>query len=135
MSSLADIVSLLQEASRAYYSGSQLTMDDDTYDGIVERLRELDPTHEYLLESGSPPPDSFAKEILCISGEINTELKQKLAKKGLTYTRILSASVTVLIISTVPNEQEEEQKAKIRVAREFGMKILTQSQFIQQYLS
>jgi NAD-dependent DNA ligase len=56
MSSTAEIVGLLREAAQAYYSGKPM-MDNDTYDGIVERLRELDPTNSYLTERG--PSDTL----------------------------------------------------------------------------
>ena len=52
MASVAEIVGLLRETSQAYYS-AQPMMDNDTYDSIVERLRELDPTNSYLAERGS----------------------------------------------------------------------------------
>lgn len=131
MSSPSDIVGLLREASQAYYSGKHLTMDDDTYDGIVERLRELDPTNPYLNEVGLPAPDSSIKELVCIPGEWNKDLEEKLLEKGLSYTRVLSASITILVVPDTPRKET----AKIRVARELGMKVLTQAQFMQQYLS
>lgn len=49
-----DIVTLLREASVAYYNGGKQTMDDETYDGLVERLRSLDPNNPYLEEIGAP---------------------------------------------------------------------------------
>lgn len=131
MSSPPDIVELLREASQAYYSGKQLTMDDDTYDGIVERLRELDPRNAYLHEVGSAPPDSSMKQLICITGTRDKELEQKLAEKGLQCTTILSASITILVVPDTPTKET----GKIRVAKELGMKVLTRSQFTQQYLS
>jgi NAD-dependent DNA ligase len=132
MSSPSEIVGLLREASHVYYSGGNLTMDDDTYDGIVERLRELDPANPYLKEAGSPPSDSSMKEIICITApQLDKTLEEKMAKKGLSYTRILSASVTLLVVPDVPSKDT----AKLGVARELGMKVLTRAEFIQQYLS
>ena len=55
MTTPAQIVATLREASAAYYNGTPLKMDDDTYDGILERLRELDPTNPYLDEVGAAP--------------------------------------------------------------------------------
>lgn len=55
MSTPAQIVATLKEASAAYYNGGSLKMDDDTYDGLLERLRELDPRNPYLDEVGAPP--------------------------------------------------------------------------------
>jgi NAD-dependent DNA ligase len=55
MSSIATIVKLLQEASDAYYNGGQLKMDDDTYDSLLDQLREKDPKHPYLSSIGAPP--------------------------------------------------------------------------------
>lgn len=55
MSSIAAIVKLLQEASDAYYNGGQLKMDDDTYDSLLEQLREKDPKNPYLSSIGAPP--------------------------------------------------------------------------------
>jgi NAD-dependent DNA ligase len=131
MSSLSELVGLLRDASQAYYSGGNLMMDDDTYDGIVERLRELDPTNDYLNEVGSPPPDRVMKEIVYISAQGSKELEEKLAKRGMSFTPILSASVTIVVIP----DGSSKETAKINVAKELGMKILTQSQFMQQYLS
>jgi len=51
------IVLLLREASDAYYNGAPLKMDDDTYDGLVSRLTELDRDNPYLSEIGSPPKE------------------------------------------------------------------------------
>jgi len=131
MSSTVDIVKLLREASEAYYSGKNLTMDDDTYDGIVERLRELEPTNTYLKEVGSAPPDTPLKEIVCITGHRDKELEEKIAEKGIYCTTVLSANITVIIIPDTPTKE----MAKIRVAKELGIKVLTRSQFIHQYLS
>jgi DNA ligase (NAD+) len=47
-------VNLLKEASAAYYNGGELMMDDDTYDGLIERLKQLDPKNPYLEEVGAP---------------------------------------------------------------------------------
>jgi NAD-dependent DNA ligase len=54
------IVLLLREASDAYYNGKPLKMDDDTYDGLVSRLTELDPKNSYLAEVGCTTPISNA---------------------------------------------------------------------------
>ena len=56
----AEIVRLLEEASDAYYNGGTLKMDDDTYDSLVERLKELDPTNAFLEEIGAPVQGSVA---------------------------------------------------------------------------
>jgi DNA ligase (NAD+) len=50
----AEIVQLLREASDAYYNGGTLKMDDDTYDSLVERLKQLDPENEFFNEIGAP---------------------------------------------------------------------------------
>ncbi len=46
----------LRAAAAAYYNGGELQMDDETYDALVERLREQDPTNPFLTEIGAPPP-------------------------------------------------------------------------------
>lgn len=56
MTSTQQIVTLLREASHAYYNGGPLTMDDESYDALIERLKEVDPEHPYLEEVGAPPP-------------------------------------------------------------------------------
>jgi NAD-dependent DNA ligase len=61
MSTPAQIVATLKEASAAYYNGGPLKMDDDTYDGLLERLRELDPRNAYLDEVGAPPAAGAVK--------------------------------------------------------------------------
>jgi len=50
----SQIVQLLREASDAYYNGGTLKMDDDTYDSLVERLKQLDPENEFFNEIGAP---------------------------------------------------------------------------------
>jgi len=54
MTTPQQIVSLLREAADAYYNGGPQKMDDDTYDGLVERLKQLDPENPYLEEVGAP---------------------------------------------------------------------------------
>ena len=54
------IVAALKEASAAYYNGQPLKMDDDTYDALQERLRELDPKNPYLTTIGAPPTGQVA---------------------------------------------------------------------------
>ena len=49
------IVALLRKASTAYYNGAPDQMDDETYDGLIEQLKEFDPDHPYLEEVGAPP--------------------------------------------------------------------------------
>lgn len=131
MSSTPDIVGLLREASEAYYSGKQLTMDNDTYDGIVERLRELDPTNSYFSEMGTLPSDTLATDIICLTAQRDIWLEKKLVEKKLRHTTVLSANVTIIVIPDIAHKEH----AKLRVARELGIKILTRTQFIQQYLS
>ena len=54
-STIKNIVAMLREASDAYYNGKPLTMDDDTFDGLVESLRQKDPKNPFLAEVGAPP--------------------------------------------------------------------------------
>ena len=61
MASTQEIVLLLREAAAAYYNGGELKMDDDVYDGLVERLKQMDPEHPYLDEVGAPPPQGAVK--------------------------------------------------------------------------
>ena len=51
----AALVKRLKEAADAYYNGAPLTMDDDTYDTLLEQLRALDPTNPFLSTIGAPP--------------------------------------------------------------------------------
>jgi DNA ligase (NAD+) len=51
------LVQQLRAAAAAYYNGGELKMDDDTYDALVERLRETDPANPFLSEIGAPPPE------------------------------------------------------------------------------
>ena len=48
------LVKQLKEAADAYYNGGTLKMDDETYDRLVEHLRELDPENPFLTEVGAP---------------------------------------------------------------------------------
>jgi len=50
----AELVTKLRAASAAYYNTGTPLMDDNTYDGLVEHLRQLDPAHEYFDEVGAP---------------------------------------------------------------------------------
>ena len=135
MSSPSDIVGLLREASQAYYSHTQLTMDNDTYDGIVERLRELDPEHPYLSEAGYPPSDTAIKNVVCLTAQRDVSLEKKIIEKGMRCTMILSSSATVVVVPDTLSKEKEKENATLRIARELGLKILTRTQFIQQYLS
>ena len=63
MTTPQQIVPLLREASHAYYNGAPLKMSDEAYDGLLERLRELDPEHPYLEEVGAPPPATGAVKL------------------------------------------------------------------------
>ena len=49
-----EIVARLREASDAYYNGGELKMDDETYDGLIEHLKKIDPENPYLEEVGAP---------------------------------------------------------------------------------
>jgi hypothetical protein len=61
MTTPEQIVHLLREASHAYYNGGKLKMDDDAYDGLVERLKELDPENPYFEGVGAPPSHGAVK--------------------------------------------------------------------------
>ena len=54
MSDPSAIVTLLRSASEAYYNGPTPLMDDDTYDALLGRLKELSPNHPYLEAVGAP---------------------------------------------------------------------------------
>ena len=57
MASIQSIVEQLKEASNAYYNGSSPIMDDDTFDALVETLKERDPTNSFLKTVGAPPSE------------------------------------------------------------------------------
>lgn len=61
MSTPPEIVTLLKEASAAYYNGGPLKMDDDTFDALQDKLRELDPDNPYLSTVGAPPTGDVVK--------------------------------------------------------------------------
>jgi DNA ligase (NAD+) len=61
MSTPPEIVALLKEASAAYYNGGPLKMDDDTFDALQDKLRELDPDNPYLSTVGAPPTGDVVK--------------------------------------------------------------------------
>jgi hypothetical protein len=130
MSSIANIVGLLREASYAYYSGEEM-MDNDTYDGILERLREMDPTNLYLSELGKPPSDIAFSPIICVTGQRSPEFETKAGRKNICITTILSPNVSIIV---VPDLQHDETST-VRAAKQIGLPILTRSQFTQQYLS
>jgi DNA ligase (NAD+) len=55
MDSIEAIVELLTKASQAYYNGGDLLMDDESYDSLLETLRERDPENIFLLNVGATP--------------------------------------------------------------------------------
>jgi NAD-dependent DNA ligase len=54
-------VDLLKSASNAYYNGEEPIMDDDTFDALVDQLREKDPKNPFLKTVGSPPQEGVVK--------------------------------------------------------------------------
>jgi len=54
------LVSLLTQASHAYYNDTPI-MDDDTFDALVEQLKEKDPNHPFLKTVGAPPTEGVVK--------------------------------------------------------------------------
>lgn len=46
------LVTLLTDASKAYYNGETPIMDDDTYDGLLESLKARAPKHPFLSSVG-----------------------------------------------------------------------------------
>jgi len=54
-SDIANIVETLTAAADAYHNGKELLMDDDTYDALQARLKELDPENPALSTVGAPP--------------------------------------------------------------------------------
>lgn len=61
--SVPKIVDLLERASRAYYNGGPLLMDDESFDALVAQLQELEPSHPFLKTVGAPPPAEGAVEL------------------------------------------------------------------------
>ena len=61
--SVPKIVDLLERASRAYYNGGPLLMDDESFDALLAQLHELDPVHPFLATVGAPPPSEGAVEL------------------------------------------------------------------------
>jgi len=61
--SLEKIVDLLERASRAYYNGGPLLMDDESFDMLIAQLQELEPAHPFLATIGAPPPTQGAVEL------------------------------------------------------------------------
>ena len=61
--SVPKIVDLLERASRAYYNGGPLLMDDESFDALVAQLQLLDPAHSFLATVGAPPPAEGAVEL------------------------------------------------------------------------
>jgi NAD-dependent DNA ligase len=57
---MESIVELLTKASHAYYNEDPI-MDDDTFDALVEQLKEKDPHNAFLKTVGAPPVDGVVK--------------------------------------------------------------------------
>ena len=49
------LVTLLKTASDAYYNGKESPLDDETFDTLLEQLRERDPANPFLKTVGAPP--------------------------------------------------------------------------------
>ena len=47
-----ELANAIASASEAYYLGTETEMDDETFDALVEQLRELDPDHPVLRSVG-----------------------------------------------------------------------------------
>ena len=56
--SVKAITDLLSRASFAYYNGEEPIMDDESYDALLDTLKEKDPSNPYLLKVGSDPTSS-----------------------------------------------------------------------------
>ncbi len=56
--SVSGIVNLLERASNAYYNGGQSIMDDESYDFLVEKLRQAEPDHPFLKTVGAASADA-----------------------------------------------------------------------------
>ena len=56
---IADLLTILKRASDAYYNGNDTgsVMDDDTFDMMLEKLRDLDPDNPFLKTVGAPPAE------------------------------------------------------------------------------
>ena len=54
-SSIKAITDLLTKASYNYYNGEELLMDDESYDALLETLKEKDPENPFLLKVGADP--------------------------------------------------------------------------------
>jgi len=61
--SITNIADLLERASRAYYNGGPLLMDDESFDALLAQLQELEPNHPFLATVGAPPPAEGAVEL------------------------------------------------------------------------
>jgi NAD-dependent DNA ligase len=57
---MESIVELLTKASHAYYNEDPI-MDDDTFDALVDQLKEKDPKHPFLKTVGAAPVDGVVK--------------------------------------------------------------------------
>lgn len=57
-SSIKSIVELLTQSSAAYYNGMTPLMDDETYDALLETLKERDPGNVFLSQVGANPNPS-----------------------------------------------------------------------------
>lgn len=57
-SNIEDIVDLLTRASNAYYNGKSPIMDDESYDALIDTLKEREPEHPFLKQVGSLPTSS-----------------------------------------------------------------------------
>ena len=65
MTSIQNIVQQLTEASNAYYNLKPI-MSDETFDALLETLKERDPTNAFLKEVGAPPSEGAVLLPVCM---------------------------------------------------------------------
>lgn len=61
MNPVESLVHRLREASHAYYETGTPIMTDAEFDGLVDQLRELEPTHTFLRQVGATPGGSVVQ--------------------------------------------------------------------------
>jgi NAD-dependent DNA ligase len=106
--SIQSLVSLLTDASNAYYNGQTPIMDDDTYDGLLESLKARDPKHPFLSSVGAPVSGVSHPLPVCMPSldKIKPGMPRLERFLKLTDTYVMSEKLDGLSALWIPSKRE-----------------------------
>lgn len=72
-----ELVTKLKEASEAYYNTGESLLTDPEFDAMVDKLRELDPNHEFLKTVGAPPSGKVVEHKIPMGSQEKLKTKEE----------------------------------------------------------